>query len=54
MTVEGYDLAVQIHPIEVAILLVFWVRRLHFCDINSHYFGDSQGFWNPSFQLPRS
>ena len=30
-----YDLAVQTHPIKVAILLVFWVRRLHFCDTHN-------------------
>jgi len=42
MTVEGYDLAVQIHPIVVAILLVFWVRRLHFCD-TSHHQRDCRG-----------
>jgi len=32
MTVYGYDLAVQIHSIAVATLLVFCVRCLHFCD----------------------
>ena len=35
MTVQGYDLAVQIHPTEVAALLVFWVKCLHFCDTHS-------------------